>query len=1695
MPLNPSTESTEPLADPRDPQIDPWIRRYYQHSTAEDLAESTREELLERARLHRDLAEHRRPQEASVQVVRTGRGWTLMIVTDDMPFLVSSVTAEVAGNHGGSDALFHPVFLVHRDPDTGALESLRGLETKQPVASGDTAAIPSLGPAVGKASAIESWISMDLSDVDDEHSAQHLTAAIHRVLADVRRAHRDAEAVREKVLDLSERVGTLADPERGTGPLRVQDAAQDAAEHPRVVREFLAWLARENFLFFGYKERDLRETPEGLAIADRPGTGLGILAEEGGHDVDPEPRLLTGRSRDNATDRKIVYITKANSRSTIHRHEFLDYIGLRDIDASGRVIGEYVILGLFSLRAYSLPATETPLMRERVRVVRNRLGFQPGSHSDKTLTGMIEEYPRLELLQADQDTLTDTFAGIMGLEERRRTRLFLRPDEFGRFVSAVVFLPRDRYNTGVRQRIEAVLHREIDLASSDFEVHLSVSALARIFFRLRLADPDQVPDLDVAAIERKLQAATRSWPEALETALHAQGTADAAAWADAAPATYRADYEIEDAVADVAVFTRLLAAGQDRPAAVRLHRPDGHGQHHPDQTRELRLKTYLREPRTLTALLPLMQHLGLTVVDQRPYDLRAPGGRDVLLYDFGVIFPEGVDPESVLGLYEDALCAVLSGRAESDSLDRLVLAEALPWHTVAILRAYTRYLVQLGTGFTPAFMADTLLAHPRVTRLLVELFEAGFAPSPAADSGSGSRPTREDDVAARRAAREEIRERIGRALDEVPTLDADRMLRALAEVVAATVRTNAYQNRASIALKVRPREISFAPLPRPAFEIWVHSPRVEGVHLRFGEIARGGLRWSDRREDFRTEVLGLVKAQMVKNAVIIPTGAKGGFYAKQLPDPAADREAWLAEGRAAYSLFIRSLLDVTDNLVTDDAGHQSVRRPEGVIALDAEDTYLVVAADKGTATFSDLANSISAEYGFWLGDAFASGGSVGYDHKAMGITARGAWESVKRHFAELGIDCQAEEFTAVGIGDMSGDVFGNGMLRSEHTRLVAAFDHRDIFIDPDPDPASSYAERQRLFDTPRSSWQDYDRSLISAGGGVFSRREKSIELTPQIREALGIEEDVVRLSPPDLVSAILKAPVDLLYNGGIGTYVKASGETHAEVGDKANDALRVDGADLRCRIVGEGGNLGFTQRGRIEAARAGVILNTDAIDNSAGVETSDREVNLKILVDRLVARGLLEAEERAGFIEEQTDAVARAVLETNREQNVLLQAERLGTMPTRSSAVRLMRHLEEHAGLDRGIEDLPSDAELTARFEDGWGLTGPELSVLAAYAKIDVTAALLDAGFGQDPWLARILEEYFPEEVIRRFGGELDEHPLRREIICTRVANEMVNTAGITFAYRVLEETGASAASVAAAFLVVRELFGIRRLMERFRALPADVAPEAWRAVGREIQRLVDRGTRWFIAEGTLATGEVAQSVAESQRIAAVIRRYRPALELAGDVPELLGPEAARRWTERFEDARSWGVPEGLARDWAGLLEAYPLLDVARLAEQAPVGLRSCALVRFAVADRFDAELLLEAITHLPRGDRWETLARSSLRSDLYETLADLTLAVTEEIGGAAADGGGAADAGDAAGSAGGVGGPADDGAASSGADEVPGPEEAGRAVAAWEERHPVHTARVERLMEEVREQLEHSPDAPRLSTLSVAVRALRDLV
>ena len=1404
----------------------------------------------------------------------------------------------------------------------------------------------------------------------------------------------------------------------------------------REAEDLLHWMEADNFTFLGYREYDLEKRDGEDVLVNREGSGLGLLRDGSGH---PAVQHLTKTGQRKAREKRVLVITKANSRSTVHRGAYLDYIGVKSFDAQGNVNGEQRFIGLFASAVYTGSVRNIPVVREKVEAVLRHFGFPPNSHSGKDLFAVLDTYPRDELFQIEVDDLIEIATGILRLAERRRTRLFLRPDIYGRFMSALIYIPRDRYTTAVRHRIEQELLRTFNASSIDFQARMSESALARLFFRIRLPKDYIVPaQLHTAELEERLVRAARSWPEGIAQVLresHPLDVADplVAQWSEALPASYRVAFEVEEAQADIARFESfdsdykaVIAAGQSPnqcAPGMHVYLPESRGELLEE---DARVKLYMAHPKSLSKILPFFHNLGLEVLDERPFEIKTADKRDFFLYDLGLKYPQGVDPLATAGLLKEAFGAAITGKSESDHFDRLVLTERMPWRQVVILRAYAKYMRQMGNTSSFELIAETLLHNVAVTRGLLDLFEARFDPAL--------------DGEARPGLQDEIHQQLNAALEDVPTLDADRILRTFANLIDSTLRTNFYRDRNYLSLKLDPASINGLPAPRPMFEIWVYSPRVEGTHLRYGKVARGGLRWSDRREDFRTEVLGLVKAQTVKNAVIVPTGAKGGFFAKALPNPAVDRSAWLTEGKESYKMFIRGLLDVTDNLVATVDG-EVVVPPENVVRHDDDDSYLVVAADKGTASFSDTANAISAEYDFWLGDAFASGGSVGYDHKAMGITARGAWESVKRHFSEFDVDTQTQEFTAVGVGDMSGDVFGNGMLRTPHVRLVAAFDHRDIFLDPNPDAAASFDERQRLYDLPRSSWQDYNQELISDGGGVYSRTLKSIPISPEVCAVLGLPEGTEKLSPPELLRAVLLAPTDLLYNGGIGTYIKASTESNAEVGDKTNDTIRVDGADLRVKIIGEGGNLGMTQRGRVEAALHGVILNTDAIDNSAGVDCSDHEVNIKIFVDRMVAAGKLDPADRTDFLMSMTDEISQLVLEDNIEQNILLLNDRQHVVEASPSYERLMDWLEERADLDRELEALPSNAVLRERVASGQGLTSPELAVLLAYAKMELASSLANSELANDPWFKSTLRRYFPVQVADRFDEELDSHPLRKEIIATVVANDIINLGGITFAFRAMEETSASEVTIAKAFVALHEIFDFDSMRAALRELPASFPTEQWCTVQLDMRRHLDRSLRWLLNEGIGA-----------QKIEDLVNRFKPVVSnLGSHMGDFLQGVDVERVANWYSRATAFEMPVALGQRWAELFETFPLLDVAKISEGLGESQTSVASVYYALYNRYGVDALLERITSLPRNDRWQALARAALRDDLYATISDMVRNVMDST---------------------------DPGAASM------------ERISAWEAQNEEQLARSVRMFAEVND-LEQDD----MASLSVALRLLRSIV
>ena len=1521
------------------------LDRFYLHAPPEELAERSPEVMRAVAEGVWRLSRERTPGTADVRVFNPTQaedGWTsrhtaIQVCTDDMPFLVDSVLGELEQRDLEVHLLLHPQMPV-RDTE-------QGVEVVEP----------------DEGERVESWMHIEVDRIPLEETRHELAQRLLDVLADVRAAYEDWGDMRQRCHDIIRELETHVPPT--VDPDSVQ---------PTI--DFLRWLEDHHFTFLGYREYRLEMLDGEEVLRSVPGTGLGILrdTDEGEGSIS----RLRPEARATAREPRLLTITKANSRATVHRPVYLDYVGIRKFDTRGEVVGERRFLGLFTNSAYAESVTRLPVIGDKVRTILRDSGYAPDSHSGKDLMQVLETYPRDELFQAPIEVLAENAWEILLAQERRAFRLFVRKDEFGRFVSALVYLPRDRFNTAVRLRMERMLVEAYGAETVDYATRVGDQVLAQIHYILRMPRGGSIPDVDVEELERRLQEASRTWEERLAEAVQSHFADEdtigdvLARYASGFPEAYKEDFDAQTALVDLEHIKSLETRRKGMP--LRLYAEPGAD----PATR--RLKCYRDREMPLTEVLPVFTDMGVKVTDERPYTLIGRDGVTRYIYDFGMKAPaqvwegqHGRTEEEVARAFEEAFGAVWDGTAESDSLNSLVLSAGLHWREVVIVRTVVRYLRQV-SSFSLEYIEEAFAANPVLSRLLVELFRARFDPDATGD---------------RDAAVEEVRERIRTALDDVASLDQDRIIRSGVDVVMATLRTNFFRTdedgrpKPHVSLKLNPRAIEGLPEPRPAFEIWVYAPRVEGVHLRFGAVARGGLRWSDRREDFRTEILGLVKAQMVKNAVIVPTGSKGGFFAKRLPDPSVDREAWLNEGKGAYRIFIKGMLDVTDNRVDGE-----IVPPDRVVRHDGDDPYLVVAADKGTAAFSDLANEVAREYGFWLDDAFASGGSAGYDHKAMGITARGAWESVKRHFRELGVDTQSEDFTVVGIGDMSGDVFGNGMLLSEHIRLVAAFDHRDIFLDPDPDAASSYAERRRLFELPRSSWQDYDRSLISEGGGVYPRTAKSIPISPQVRQRLGIADGVTAMTPHELLSAILRAPVDLLWNGGIGTYVKASTETHSQIGDRANDAIRVDGRDLRVKVVGEGGNLGFSQLGRIEAAEHGVHINTDAIDNSAGVDTSDHEVNIKIALTPLVRSGDLSREERDELLVSMTDEVARSVLRNNYEQNVLLGNARYQGGVMVQVHARLMNALSESVGLDRELEFLPDDRELTRRERDGRGLTTPEFAVLVAYAKLALKGSLLESEVPDDSYLESTLLEYFPAPLRERFGDVLRQHPLRREIIVNSLANNMVNRGGITFAFRAVEETGASYPQVARAFVVCRDVFDLAGFVTQVEGLDNKVSTAAQSELYLEFRRLLDRAVRWFLNNQSLTS-----------RVERDIERFRgPVRELTPKVGGMLLGSERERWLAQAERARGNGIPEDLATWYASLLDSFSLLDIVELAEQVDRPVEEVAELYFATSERFQVDELLTAVSNLPRDDRWSSLARGAVRDDLYGVLRALTRTVLQ---------------------------------------------------------------------------------------------------
>ena len=1516
----------------------------------------------------------RQAGEALVRVFNPDRdqqGWesphtVIQIANDDMPFLVDSIGMVLAKLGVNAHVMGHPVVHLRRDSQ-GTIES---------VGEGEP----------------ESLMHIEIDRQAGEADFHRLKNEILAVLGDVRLCVADWKSMRERALESARELAGASTP----------------LPHERVeeAREFLRWMADDHFTFLGYREYRVVDTGGDDVLHALPDTGLGLLRDDRRAGRPRSVKALVDSLTAKGSEPDALILSKTNSRATVHRTGYMDYVGVLEFDAGGRACGERRFIGLYTSSAYSQSAWNIPLVRQRNQYVMDRSELPPDGHSGKALRHILETLPRDELFQAGRNELFQTAMSILSLHERVRPRLFVRRDRFGRFYSVLVYILRDRFNTTARQRVEAMLMELLNGQRIDTTSQVGDSPLAQLHMIVR--PKAGIPrEIDEAQLERRLVEIVRDWHDTVrEILVQRNGEGRAleleSRFARSLPLGYIEEVSPETAAGDV---EKLASLAPEHDLALNLHsRADANG------ADRLRFKLYrLGRDISLSDALPMMENLGLRIQTEHPYVVPA-GDTRIHIQDFEIEARTKVDVVAVRARFEAAFEAVWRGHAESDGFNRLILAARMEWRQVAMLRGYAKYLLQVGVPFSQSYMEETLVRYPLLTRLLVELFEARFHPDEdAADKAQGQAGFRaeldalagsdaaaaavlEPVIAARAKDREAqmaaTQQALLALLDRVESIDEDRILRKFQAAILATLRTSFYQTgeRAAevIAFKLDPAAIPDSPKPHPYREIFVYGPRVEGTHLRFGAVARGGLRWSDRREDFRTEVLGLVKAQMVKNTVIVPEGAKGGFFVKR---PPTDREAVQAEGIACYQLFIGSMLDITDNIVSG-----KIVPPANVVRHDDDDPYLVVAADKGTARFSDIANALSLEHGFWLGDAFASGGSVGYSHKGMGITARGAWESTKRHFRALGRDSQSEDFTCVGIGDMSGDVFGNGALLSQHMRLVVAFDHRDVFVDPNPDAASSHAERERLFKLPRSSWQDYDKTLISKGGGVFPRSLKSIEITPEMRAALGLAAEIGHLSPAELIHAALQAPVDLLYNGGIGTYIKASTESHADAGDRANNAIRINGNQVRARIIVEGGNLGMTQRGRIEAARNGVILNTDFIDNSAGVDTSDHEVNIKILLNDVVAHGQLDAEARKALLHEMTDEVAELVLRDNVRQNQALSLMERMSVARIGSEQHFIQELESQGRLDRQIEYLPSDAEFAERKARGQGLTRPELAVLLSYAKMSVYGQLLDSNVPEDPFLSVELKRYFPTPLQERYAANMERHRLKREIIATAVTNSIVNRMGATFLLRMQEDTGASAAQVAKAYSIARVLTDARALWRGIDELNLQISKKVQLDALALVWTHLRGITRWLL-----------NLPRQDFDIAATVDRFGSGFTaISRALPQVLGVQGRKSYADERADWMDEGVPQELAERLTGLRFLNSALDIVRVALDSKRDVIEVAGTYFGLGEALHLDWLAQRIDEMPVEGRWHALARGSLHDEIQARQSALVAQVLAGAGNSA---------------------------------------------------------------------------------------------
>lgn len=1528
------------------PLVEKFAHTLYGNMSNEDLVGRNDSDLYGAAlSLWQTLNQHAEPA-ARIRVFNpeiARHGWEskhtiVEIVIQDMPFLVDSVRMALSRHTITAHLLLHYPLQTKRD-DKGNIVDFSKLGR------------------ITDPSTQQTVFHIEIDRMTDGAAIEALKAELHSVMEDVSLAVEDWQPARQKLLDVIKNLP------KHTGKASKEEVAE--------VTDFLNWLVKDNFTLLGYRSYDIKPVKGDYQIVGQKEHALGLMRRS-------EPRdlmlsELPERGRLQALSNSLLILTKTNNKSRVHRPAYIDYIGIKRFDKNGKVTGEDRFIGLYSASLYNNSAADIPLLKNKLQQVMSRSEFAVGTHAYKALLNILETYPRDELIQANVDELLDVSMGVLQMQERDMTRLFIRQDTFGRFVTAMVYVPRERYNTQLRKDTQALLAQALGATEPvEFTTYFSESVLARTHYLVRI-DDSQV-EYNVKDIERNLVEAARTWEDKLESALigiygEARGRELSRKYVNAFPRAYKEDMLPNDALVDIG---KLESLNEEHKLEMLFYRP----QEESKDSKAVRLNLFHKDhPIHLSDVLPMLENFGLRVIGETPYAVKCPDGSVSWILNFAMELTGELpaDFAAAQQSFQDSLTKVWLGQLEDDGFNRLILGAGLTGREASILRAYAKYKRQIGSTFSQSYVENTFARYATLAGLLVQLFNMKFAPKSRATAKSI----------------EKLEEQIAAQLENVANLDDDRIIRRFVDMINATLRTNYYQKAADgtdkpyISFKIKPNLIPEIPLPMPMFEVFVYSPRVEGVHLRFGKVARGGLRWSDRREDFRTEVLGLVKAQQVKNTVIVPSGAKGGFVCKKLPETGG-REAFINEGKACYRTFIRGLLDITDNIVQG-----AIVPPTDVVRLDEDDPYLVVAADKGTATFSDISNGISEEYNFWLGDAFASGGSNGYDHKKMGITARGGWESVKRHFREIGIDCQTSDFTCVGIGDMAGDVFGNGMLLSKHIRLQAAFNHMHIFIDPNPDAASSFKERERLFNLPTSTWDDYDKSLISEGGGIFSRSAKAIKLTPQIKEMLGTSK--TSMTPNELIRECLMMPVDLLWNGGIGTYVKGSNESHAEVGDRGSEALRVNGRELRAKIFGEGGNLGATQRGRIEYAANGGRVNTDFVDNVGGVTCSDNEVNIKILLNALVTGGDLTIKQRNKLLNDMTDDVADIVIKDCYRQTQSISLSSLLGSEQIKEYTRFIHALEKDGKLNRELEFLPSDDELADRMAKNMGLTRPELAILTAYGKMVLKERLVTPDISDSVYFQQLLSGAFPQVLQKKFATEISQHPLKAEIIATKLANMLVNEMGPNFVQRMFEETGASAAEVAICYAIVRELFDVANYWQQLEQLDNKIPAALQSRVLFQLRRTMRRATRWFVRHRD-----------KSLNIEQTVAFFKPAYtEIVRDLQKYVAEREMQELAEKSNTLVEQGIPESVAVYLSQLSTVFSVMDIAQVADSQNTPLSMVAEIYFKLGDKLELHWFLEQITRQPVANHWQALARASYREELDWQQRGLTSGVVKSCGNA----------------------------------------------------------------------------------------------